>query len=102
MIDLTCICVVSISETVTTMIKMTEICNSLLTYYIGRGTDYGSGLYPVIFPTNTTTASLNISINNDNIVEMNETFSLTITPPNDIMTVDPDNAVVTIVDDDSE
>ena len=72
-------------------------------FIIGGGTDYNSGPYSVIFPAGITTASLNISINNDNIVEMNETFSLTITPPNDIiMTVDPDNAVVTILDDDSK
>ena len=73
-----------------------------MTYFIGEGTDYGSGRYTVIFPANTTTAPLSILVNNDDMVEMNETFSLTINPPNDIMTVDPDNAVVTIVDDDSE
>ena len=56
----------------------------------------------MMFPAGTTNASLSVSINNDDIVEMNETFSLTITPPNDIMAIDPDNAVVTIVDDDSE
>ena len=71
-------------------------------FIIEGGTDYNSGPYPVIFPAGITTASLSVSINNDNIVEMNETFTLTITPPNDVMTVDPDNAVVTIVDDDSE
>ena len=70
--------------------------------FIGGGTDYSSGPYTVLFPAGTTNASLDISINNDNIVEMNETFSLTITPPNDVMAIDPDNAVVTIVDDDSE
>ena len=55
-----------------------------------------------MFPAGTTTASLNISITNDNIVEMNETFSLTIDPSSDVTVVDPDDAVVTIVDDDSE
>ena len=55
-----------------------------------------------MFPAGSTSASLNISITNDDIVEMNETFSLTITPPNDIMAIDPDHAVLTIVDDDSE
>ena len=55
-----------------------------------------------MFPATVTRASLNISINNDDIVEQNETFSLTITPPSDIITVDPNTAVVTIVDDDSE
>ena len=56
----------------------------------------------MMFPADTTTASLSISITNDNIVEMNETFSLTINPSSDVMVVDPDEAVVTIVDDDSE
>ena len=56
----------------------------------------------MIFPADSTNASLIISITNDNIVEMNETFSLTINPSSDVMTVDPYNAVVTIVDDDSE
>ena len=83
-------------------VKMTEICMLFLTCFIGGGTDYGSGPYTVMFPAETTNASFSVSINNDNIVEMNETFSLTINPFNDIMTVDPDSAVVTIVDDDSE
>ena len=56
----------------------------------------------MMFPADSTSASLNISIDNDNIVEMNETFSLTINPSSDVMVVDPNNAVVTIVDDDSE
>ena len=55
-----------------------------------------------MFPVDTTTASLSISIDNDNIVEMNETFSLTINSSSDVTVVDPDDAVVTIVDDDSE
>ena len=55
-----------------------------------------------MFPADTTTASLSISIDNDNIVEMNETFSLTINSSSDVTVVDPDEAVVTIVDDDSE
>ena len=55
-----------------------------------------------MFPADSTSASLSISIDNDNIVEINETFSLTINSSSDVMTVDPYNAVVTIVDDDSE
>ena len=55
-----------------------------------------------MFPADTASASLDISITNDNIVEMNETFSLNIIPPNDITATDPNTAVVTIVDDDSE
>ena len=54
------------------------------------------------FPAGTTTASLSISVTNDNIVEMNETFSLTINSSSDVTVVDPYNALVAIVDDDSE
>ena len=45
---------------------------------------------------------LNISIINDTILESNETFTLTIDPPSDVTSVDPSEATVTIVDDDSE
>ena len=55
-----------------------------------------------MFPATVTRASLNISVNNDDIVEMNETFSLTINSSSDVMVVDSDEAIVTIVDDDSE
>ena len=78
-------------------------CFVLYNWHVtGGGIDYGSGPYTVLFPATITNASLNISINNDDIVEQNETFTLTITPPSGIMAVDPDIAVVTIVDDDSE
>ena len=81
---------------------MLPILNSVCYYWYVTGTDYDSGPYTAMFPADTTTASLSISITNDNIVEMNETFSLTINPSSDVTVVDPDDAVVTIVDDDSE
>ena len=40
--------------------------------------DYHSGLYEVVFPSNKTTASFNITIFEDVIKEENETFTLTI------------------------
>ena len=54
----------------------------------------------MIFPPNTTTASFNISIFNDTVLEQSETFTLNICPPDDVFVVDP--AVVTIVDDEGE
>ena len=56
----------------------------------------------MIFPPNTTTASFNVSIINDAILEQSENFTLNICPPDDFFVVDPDKAVVTIVDDESE
>ena len=56
----------------------------------------------MIFPPYTTTVSFNISIINDAILEQNETFTLNICPPDDFFVIDPDEAVVTIVDDESE
>ena len=56
----------------------------------------------MIFPPNTINASFDISITNDAILELNETFTLNICPPDDFSVVDPDEAVVTIVDDDGK
>ena len=56
----------------------------------------------MIFPPNTINASFNISITNDAILEQSETFTLNICPPDDFFVADPDEAVVTIVDDDSK
>ena len=56
----------------------------------------------MIFPPNTINASFNISITNDAILELNETFTLNICPPDDFFVIDPDKAVVTIVDDDGK
>jgi len=47
-------------------------------------------------------ASFNISITNDAILEQNETFTLNICPPDGFFVVDPDKAMVTIMDDDSK
>ena len=97
-------CVVMKEQVNICCVHVVVLCNirSYNCHITGGGTDYGSGPYTVIFPAGSTAASLSISINNDNIVETNETFSLTINSSNDIMAIDPDNAVVTIVDDDSE
>ena len=56
----------------------------------------------MIFPPNTINASFDISITNDAILEQSEIFTLNICPPDDFFVIDPDEAVVTIVDDDSK
>ena len=66
------------------------------------GVDFDSGPYIVIFPAEMTNISLNISITDDTSLEMNETFIVSINSSNDALPVDPDEALVTIVDDDSE
>jgi len=44
----------------------------------GGGVDYDSGPYVVIFPAGETSVPFVVAINDDNIVEINETFNLTI------------------------
>ena len=69
----------------------------------GGGVDYDSGIYSVIFPAEQTSISLDILIHNDNTVEANEDFNLTIirnTLPEGVSRGDPFRATVTIVDND--
>ena len=65
--------------------------------------DYEYGIHTVTFPARTTIIYLSISITNDNIVEGDENFALTIdrsSLPNDIFIDDNYGATVTIADDD--
>ena len=65
--------------------------------------DYTSGPYTVIIPGGSTTATFNVSINDDDIYEGNEDFMLTIDEtslPNGVTPGNPDEAIVTIVDND--
>ena len=67
--------------------------------------DYTSGPYTVTFPAGSTTATFDVPINDDNILEDYENFILTISPsslPSDVTVSDPDEATVTIVDDDGK
>ena len=66
--------------------------------------DYTSGPYTVTFPAGSTTASFNIPINDDDILEGDENFMLTInqTLPTGVTRGTPSEATVTIVDDDRE
>ena len=72
-------------------------------YFTGGGVDYGSGLYEVTFTAGTTEASVNVSLNDDDICESNENFMITINPtslPNNITIGDPGRVTVIIVDND--
>lgn len=79
----------------------THTCN-----FIGAGIDYGSAgsaLHKVRFGRGVTIAPVNVSINNDNILEANETFKLTINsskPQGLVNFGTPGDATVTIIDDD--
>ena len=67
--------------------------------------DYDSGPYTVTFPAGVTTATFNVPINDDNILEGNENFMLTINEtslPTGVTRGTPAEAIVTIVDDDRE
>ena len=69
------------------------------------GVDYDSGPYSVTFTVGITMASFNVSINDDNILENDEDFILTImrgTLPDGVTRDGDGQATVTIVDDDGE
>ena len=68
---------------------------------IGGGVDYNSGPYNVTFPAGVTSVSFIITINNDNILEDDEEFNLTIFP-NNIITDSISRATVIIVNDDGK
>ena len=64
--------------------------------------DYTSGPYTVMFPAGETTATFNVPITDDMILDGNENFMLTInqTLPDGVTRGDPFVATVNIVDDD--
>ena len=66
--------------------------------------DYTSGPYTVTFPAGQTTATFGVPINDDDILEEEEDFMLTIDPslPDGIFRGTPSEATVTIVDNDSK
>ena len=72
----------------------------------GQGEDYTSGRYNVTFTPGMTTASLSISINDDNVFEETETFRLVIYDSaslhNDVTLGSPRSAVKAIQDNDSK
>ena len=64
--------------------------------------DYTSGPYSVTFSAGVMNAPFSISINDDNTLEDNENFTLTINSslPTGVMVGNPGQATVTIVDND--
>ena len=65
--------------------------------------DYDSRPYNVTFPAGQTTATFDVPINDDNILEGNENFMLTINSSSlltDVTRGDPGQATVTIMDND--
>ena len=71
----------------------------------GGGTDYDSGPYSVTFTAGVTSVLFDVPINNDNIFEMNEDFTLTIIArslPDGVTRDKAGPATVNILDDDGE
>jgi len=67
------------------------------------GVDYNYGPYTVTFPAGVTSVPFDVAINDDNIMEGNEDFDLTIirnTLPDGVTRSSPGIATVTIVDND--
>jgi len=63
--------------------------------------DYNSGPYPVRFLAGVTSVTFDIPINDDSILEANENFMLIIHQPSlpeGVIVDEPDEATVTIVD----
>ena len=82
--------------------------NNALRYAInvtGHGIDYASGPYDVILSAGTTTASFDVPIISDNILENDEEFILTINPsslPSNVNVGIFENSTITVVDDDGK
>ena len=73
--------------------------------YLAGGTDYSSGPYNVTFPAGVTSASFNVTINDDSTLERNESFTLTIdvnSLPKKVTNISIAQATVILVDDDSK
>ena len=74
-----------------------------MNYYIILGLDYITGPYNVTFLTGRTTAEFTVSVINDNILEVNESFSLAVNSaalPSNVSSID--QTMITITDTDSE
>jgi len=70
--------------------------------FTGGGVDYNSGPYNVMIPAGVTSVTFDVPITDDNILEGNENFMLTINQsslPTGIICGIPDSATVTIVED---
>ena len=71
----------------------------------GGGVDYDSGPYRITIPAGQLSVHFNITINDDNILEGDENFSLTINAtslPSYVTVTDPYHTTVTILDNDGK
>ena len=69
----------------------------------GAGIDYDSGPYSIMIPTGQITASLSVGINDDNILEVNEEFKLSIRESSltgRVILGNPDETTMIIADND--
>lgn len=76
---------------------------SLIFNITGGGVDYSHGPYYVLFPAGITRVVFEIPINDDNLLEENEIFYVTIVSSSQsasVTAIQPDEATVTIVDND--
>ena len=83
----------------------TYCCSFTVIICIGDGVDYNSGLYSVTFTVGKTSVSFDIALTDDNILEKNEFFNLTIDTsllPNGFTVGSPGQAIVTIINNDSK
>ena len=72
---------------------------------IGGGVDYDSGPYTMIIPAKEESGSISVSINDDNILEQNEYFRLTVnlsSLPGRVITTSRNGVDVIIADNDGK
>jgi len=84
---------------------MSSQCVNSSNNVTGGGVDYNSGPYSVTFTAGQTSVSFDVPINDEDIFEDDENFSLTINPsslPPSCSLGDPSSATVTIVNDEGE
>ena len=75
------------------------LMQSVINFVITEGVDYNSGPYNVTFPVGSTTASFDIVINENSVLENNKMFNISITSiTNDHIVDTPGVATVIIID----
>jgi len=77
--------------------------NVIIINVTGEGVDYASGPYTVTFPAGVTSVTFDIPINDDNILENKQEFSLIIMPSSlsdRISQGGQGSSIISIVDDD--
>ena len=70
-----------------------------------EGLDFSLDSYNILFPAGVTRVAFNVTIIEDNILELNETFAISTDPltlPNKVTIGSSSHTTVTIIDDDSE